>query len=86
MKCMDCPLKYVWKMGCTYYNRYKEHIWAINNNKGNSEYSNHILSTEHTYGSITDTINIINREKRKTPNYIRKILLHKISKKQITHE
>jgi hypothetical protein len=32
-----------------------------------------MLNTGHTYGSITDTMNIIKTEKRKTLKYIRKI-------------
>jgi hypothetical protein len=35
------------------------YMQAITNNNGNSRYMNHILSTRHTYGSITDTMNII---------------------------
>jgi hypothetical protein len=35
------------------------------NNNGNSGYSNHILSTGHMYGDITDIMNIINIEKEK---------------------
>jgi hypothetical protein len=55
MKCTGCPLKYIGQMGWTFYTRYKEHIQAVLNNNGNSEYSYHILNTGHEYGSITDT-------------------------------
>jgi hypothetical protein len=39
-------------------------VQAIRNNDGTSGYSNHILSTGHTCGSVTDTMNIIKTEKR----------------------
>lgn len=63
MKCMYCPLKYIRQTGRTFYTRYKEHIQAIRNNNINLGYSNHILSTGHTYGnSITDTMETIEKE------------------------
>lgn len=37
----------------------------IKDNNGNSVYSNHILNTGQAYGSITGTINIIIRKKKK---------------------
>jgi hypothetical protein len=58
MKCMECPIKYVGEKGRIFYTRYEEHIQAIRNNNGNSGFFNHVLSTGHTYGSITDTMNI----------------------------
>jgi hypothetical protein len=45
-----CPLKYIGHTGRTFNITYKEHI---------SGYSNHILNTVHTYGTITDTMDII---------------------------
>jgi hypothetical protein len=39
--------------------RYREHIQAIRTNNSNSGYSNHVLATEHTYGTIEDTIDVI---------------------------
>jgi hypothetical protein len=53
--------------------RYKGHIQAIRNNKGNSGYSNHILNTGHAYGSITDTKKGIRTEKKRTSEYAGKI-------------
>jgi hypothetical protein len=64
--------------------RYKEHIQAIMNNSGNSGYSNHILSTEHTYGNIIDTMNIIKTEKEgKHLNTLEKYYIYTISKKRL---
>jgi hypothetical protein len=55
MKCLDCPLKYIGQTGRTFNIRYREHIQVIRNNNNNSGYSNHILNTGHTYGTINDT-------------------------------
>jgi hypothetical protein len=59
MKCLDCPFKYVGQTGRIFNVRYKEHIHAIRSNNSNSRYSNHILNTGHTYGTITDTMDVI---------------------------
>jgi hypothetical protein len=59
MKCMDYPLKYIGQTGLTFYTRYEEHMQVIRSNNGNSEYSNHVLNTGHSYGSITDTRKIV---------------------------
>jgi hypothetical protein len=48
IKYMDCQLKYMGQTGRMFYTRYKEQIQAIRNNKINSGYLNHILSTGHT--------------------------------------
>jgi hypothetical protein len=59
MKCLDCPLRYIGQTGRAFHTRYKENIQAIRSNNGNAGYSNHILNTGHTYGSITGTMDII---------------------------
>jgi hypothetical protein len=64
MKCLDCALKYICQTRRTFNIRYKEHIQAIRNNNNNSGYSNHILNTEHTYGTINDTMDIIRKGKK----------------------
>jgi hypothetical protein len=63
MKCLVCPLKYIGQRGRTFYTRHKEHKEAITNNNGSSGYSNNILNTGHTYGTITDTMDIIKSKK-----------------------
>jgi hypothetical protein len=63
---MDCPLKYIGQTGRTFKTRYKEHIQAIRNNNSNSGYSKHILSTGHTYGSITDTMKALKRREKES--------------------
>jgi hypothetical protein len=64
MKCIDCPLKYVGQTGRTFNTRYKEHIHDIRSNNSNTGYANHILNTGHTYGTITDTMEIIKTERK----------------------
>jgi hypothetical protein len=66
MKCLECPIKYIKQTERTFNIRYKEHIQAIRNNNSNSGYSNHILNTGHTYGTITDTVDIVNTGKKNT--------------------
>jgi hypothetical protein len=56
---LDCPLKYIGHTGRAFNIRYKEHIHAIRSNNSNSGYSNYILNTRHTYGKITDTMDVI---------------------------
>jgi hypothetical protein len=56
MKCLDCPLKYFGQTGRTLKTRYKEHSQAIRSNSG---YSYHVLNSGHTYGTITDTMDVI---------------------------
>jgi hypothetical protein len=64
MKCMDYLLKYVGQTDRKIYPTCKEHIQAIRNNNGNPGYSIHILSTGYTYGSTTDTMNVIKKGKK----------------------
>jgi hypothetical protein len=56
MNYLDCPLKYIGQTVVTFNIIYKEYIHAIRINNINSGYSNHILNAEHTYESITDTM------------------------------
>jgi hypothetical protein len=43
----------IYQTGKTLNIRYKEHIHALRNISSNSQYSNHILNTGHTYRTIT---------------------------------
>jgi hypothetical protein len=75
IKWMGCPLKQTGQSGRKFRTRYKKHIQAIKNNNNNSGYS------EHAYGSITNIIGIIKREKRKTLKNIEKCHIQKSAKK-----
>jgi hypothetical protein len=81
VKCPGCPLKYMGQTGRTLTTRYKEHIQAIRSNNSNSGCSNHILNTGHTYGTITDTMDIIKTgRKGKHLNTLEKYYFCRISK------
>jgi hypothetical protein len=64
IRCMDCPLKYIGQTGRTLQTRYKEHIQAILYNNSNSRYLNHILSTGHAHGNMTNTMKVLKTEKK----------------------
>jgi hypothetical protein len=84
MKYLDCPLKYTRHTGRTFHTQYKKHIQASRNNTSNSGYSSHILNTGHTYGTVTDTVDIIRiREKGKHLNTLGKCHIYKISKNNL---
>jgi hypothetical protein len=89
MKGMDCPLKYVGQTGRTFNTRYKEQIHDIRSNNSNTGYSNHILNTEHTYGTVQDTMEIITLGKKgKYLNALERYHIYKVCTKhgdQATH-
>jgi hypothetical protein len=81
---MDCPLKYVGQTGRTFNKRYKEHIHDIRTNNSNTGYTNHILNTGHTYGTITDTMEIMETERKgKHLNMLERYHIYKASKNKI---
>jgi hypothetical protein len=45
--------------------QYKEHIRNNKNNRDNTGYTEHILNTRHSYGTIQDTMEIITIKKDK---------------------
>jgi hypothetical protein len=59
VKFLDCPLKYIGQTNKIFHTGYKEHKQANRNNNTNSGSASHILNTGHTYGIITDVIDII---------------------------
>jgi hypothetical protein len=61
LKCMEYPLQYDGQPRHTLKIQFKEQIQ--NKNKQNSRYSQHILKTGHTYGTINKTLNILHTEK-----------------------
>jgi hypothetical protein len=77
MQCTSCPLKYIGQMGRSFNIRYREHLQDIKNINGNSVYSNHILNTDHSKGSITDIMKAIKAPKRQN------IYIYKGSKEEL---
>jgi hypothetical protein len=64
--------------------RYKEHIHDIRSNNGNSGYSNHILNMGHTYGMITNTMDVIRTgRKGRRLNTLEKYQIYKISRNNL---
>jgi hypothetical protein len=85
MKCMDCPLKYIGQTGRTFNTKYKEHIHDIRSNNSNTGYSNHILNTGHTYGTMQDTMDIITLgRKGKYLNALERYHIFKVSKDNLS--
>jgi ribosomal protein S25 len=64
LKCEGCQLKYIGQTGRNFKTRYREHIHAIRTNKPNSRYAQHILDTEHTYGTMQDTMEVLHVERK----------------------
>jgi hypothetical protein len=84
MKCLDCPLKYVGQTGRTFSARCQEHIHAIRGMNGNSGCSNRILSMGHTYGTITDTMDVIRTgRKGRHLNILEMYHIYKISRNNL---
>jgi hypothetical protein len=74
----------VGQTGQTFCTRYKEHVLAIRNNSSNLRYSNHILSTGHTYGSITDTMKIMKIENKGNHlNTLEKYHIYKVGRNRL---
>jgi hypothetical protein len=59
MKFLVCPLKYFGQTGRTLNIKYREYSHEIRTTNIKFGYSNHILGTGHTYGTIKDTMDII---------------------------
>jgi hypothetical protein len=84
MKCKDCHKKYLEQTGRKFKTRYKEHIHSIRTNNTNTKYAEHILETQHTYGPITDTMDILHIEKKgRLMNTWEQFYIHKLSKNNI---
>jgi hypothetical protein len=84
MKRLDCPLKYTGQTGRIFNIRNKEHIHDIRSNNSNSEYSNRILNSGYTYGTIFDTVDIITTgRKGKYLNTLETYHIYRISNKNL---
>jgi hypothetical protein len=75
------PEKYIGQTGRNFKTRYKEHIQSVSSNNPNSKYSQHILDTQHTYGPITDIMEVLQFEKKgKLMNAWERFHIYKLSK------
>jgi hypothetical protein len=60
--------------------------WAIKNNNGNSDYSNHILNSGHAYKSMRNIMKVIKvgkEKKRKHLSTLKKLYIYKMSKERL---
>jgi hypothetical protein len=78
------PIEINGQTGRTFSVRYKEYIRAIRSNSSNSGYSNHILNTGHTYGTITGTVDVIRTgRKGRHLNILEKYHIYTISRNSL---
>jgi hypothetical protein len=61
---VEVAIKYVGQTGRTFKIRYREHIKAIKPTKSTSKYGQHILDNTHSFGTIQDTMNILQTTKK----------------------
>jgi hypothetical protein len=66
--CQDCRGSYVGQTGCTFTNRYNEHVKYIRSNNDITDYSPHILNTGHAFGKLQDTLKNNLKLQRKDPH------------------
>jgi hypothetical protein len=55
---------YIGQTGHTFKTRFQEHPTAIQFNKDNSKFANHILNIMHSYGTTKETMEILKTTKR----------------------
>jgi hypothetical protein len=82
-----CPLKYVGQTGRNFRTRFKEHIQTIRTNKRSSKFAQHILDTQHTYGTMGETVDIFQFGKKGAQlNKLERSYIHNLSIKKTTNE
>jgi len=59
LTCPDCNKAYVEQTGRSFAQRFKEHKIAFRSNSNTSNYAKHILELSHLFGSIHETIQIL---------------------------
>jgi hypothetical protein len=84
IKCQSCQLKYKGQSGRNFRTRYKEHTQAICSNKVTSKYVQHILDTQHTYGTMEDTVDILHIERKGSfINTLERFHIYNLSKENL---
>jgi hypothetical protein len=77
-------LRYIGQTGRTFKVRYRDHIQAIRTNKRTSKYAQHILDTGHAYGTIEETMDIIQTTKKgHLLNTLERFYEYDLSKKKL---
>jgi hypothetical protein len=81
LKYGGCQKRYVGQTGRNFQVRYKEHIQAIKSNNSTSRYAQHILESQHAYGPITDTMEILHLNKKgQLMNTWERFHIHRLSR------
>jgi hypothetical protein len=87
MKSLDCPIEYIGQTGRKFNTIYKEHIHDIRHNSSSTGYSEHILNTEHAYGTMENTMDIIvTNKKGQYLNTLENYHIYRATRKKHTHE
>jgi hypothetical protein len=81
LKCHTCQLKYIGQTGRPFKIRFIEHSQATKSNTNNSMHSQHIPNSEHSYGLLDSTIDILHIvRKGKYMNTLEKFYIYKTRK------
>jgi predicted GIY-YIG superfamily endonuclease len=64
LKCGGCQKRYAGQTGRNFQQRYKEHIHSIRTNNTSSKYAQHIIETQHAYGPIEDTMEVLHLDRK----------------------
>jgi hypothetical protein len=84
LKCNKCLLRYIGQTGRTFKDQYREYIQAVRTNKHTSKYAQHILDTGHAYGTIEETMDIIQTTKKgHILNTLEQFYIYKLSEKKL---
>jgi hypothetical protein len=76
-------MKYIGQTGRNFRTRFKEHIRDIRFNKDNSKFAQHILNTQHKYGPINKTMDILHIEKKSQKlNTLERFEIYKLTKEK----
>ena len=57
--CKDCNKKYTGQTGHSFYTRFKEHFNDYKYKNGESNFAQHLIDNNHTFGPIEEVMNIV---------------------------
>lgn len=81
LKCNDCPKVYIGQTGRNFEKRVNEHHASFIKNKTDSNYSNHLLETNHTFNFNYDILHI--EDKGKKLNLLESLEINKLKNNNI---
>jgi hypothetical protein len=84
LKFISCDQVYIGQTGREFKTRFKEHIRDIRCNQNKSKHAKHILSHNHEYGTVENTMDIIIiASKGENLDVLKRFYIYKVSKSQI---